>query len=456
MNADEQESPTPNAEEPSENRTSVLRGSFTMGLATLIAMAASLLITLLVAHLLGPDVKGQLTLLQTIPLIAALILSFGFEGANAYFVGRHGRSPRDAVADSLALTAGVSIVGIPVIAVIMREFMPALAGVELTTILLASATLPLIVVTSLVSGVLTGQGRITGQAVAIILASVLFAVYALILLFLDRFDLHSLTVATLISAVTGVIISLVATGVMSLTCPSLSRMREQLSYAGRQHVQTVAGFLEMRQDLLFLGVLASPAAVGIYSIGVSFAELAFYAPAAIAAALTARTLQEDAPTGAEISARITRLLVAILAVMSIVLVVVAEPLVVLVFGEQFAPASIVIAILIPSITLWGVASQPAAYLSAHGVLFPKLSIFTLILNLVLNIAMIPPLGILGAAIATAISYAVSGFYIIGVFMQRTGIPLSGLLLMNGEDVRYAYSAVRGLISRKGREQPTEG
>lgn len=430
-------------------------GSFTMGLATLIALAASVVVTLLVARLLGPEVKGQLTLLQTIPLIAALILSFGFEGANAYFVGRHGRSPRYAVTDSLALTAGVSIVGVPVIAVIMSEFMPALSEVDLTTILLASATLPLIVVTSLVSGVLTGQGRITGQAVSMILASILFCGYALIVLFLDSFDLQSLIVATLASAVTGVIISLVATGVMSLTRPSLSRMREQLSYAGRNHIQTVAGFLEMRQDLVLLGILGSTAGVGVYSIGVSFAELAFYAPAAIAGALTARTLQEDAATGAEITARITRLLVAILAVMSIALVVIAEPLVTLVFGEQFARASIVIAILVPSITLWGVASQPAAYLSAHGVLFPKLSIFTLILNLVLNVAMIPTLGILGAAIATALSYSVSTFYVIGVFMRRTGVPLSGLILPRGEDVRYAYSAVRGLISRKGREQQTD-
>jgi len=432
-----------------------LGGSFTMGLATLIALAASVVVTLLVARLLGPEVKGQLTLLQTIPLIAALILSFGFEGANAYFVGRHGRSPRYAVTDSLALTAGVSIVGVPVIAVIMSEFMPALSEVDLTTILLASATLPLIVVTSLVSGVLTGQGRITGQAVSMILASILFCGYALIVLFLDSFDLQSLIVATLASAVTGVIISLVATGVMSLTRPSLSRMREQLSYAGRNHIQTVAGFLEMRQDLVLLGILGSTAGVGVYSIGVSFAELAFYAPAAIAGALTARTLQEDAATGAEITARITRLLVAILAVMSIALVVIAEPLVTLVFGEQFARASIVIAILVPSITLWGVASQPAAYLSAHGVLFPKLSIFTLILNLVLNVAMIPTLGILGAAIATALSYSVSTFYVIGVFMRRTGVPLSGLILPRGEDVRYAYSAVRGLISRKGREQQTD-
>ncbi len=455
MNTDEQQSPTHDAEEPSERRTSVLGGSFTMGLATLIALAASVVVTLLVARLLGPEVKGQLTLLQTIPLIAALILSFGFEGANAYFVGRHGRSPRYAVTDSLALTAGVSIVGVPVIAVIMSEFMPALSEVDLTTILLASATLPLIVVTSLVSGVLTGQGRITGQAVSMILASILFCGYALIVLFLDSFDLQSLIVATLASAVTGVIISLVATGVMSLTRPSLSRMREQLSYAGRNHIQTVAGFLEMRQDLVLLGILGSTAGVGVYSIGVSFAELAFYAPAAIAGALTARTLQEDAATGAEITARITRLLVAILAVMSIALVVIAEPLVTLVFGEQFARASIVIAILVPSITLWGVASQPAAYLSAHGVLFPKLSIFTLILNLVLNVAMIPTLGILGAAIATALSYSVSTFYVIGVFMRRTGVPLSGLILPRGEDVRYAYSAVRGLISRKGREQQTD-
>lgn len=437
--------PTPSHD---HRHTSIVGGSFAIALGTAVGLATSFLLSLLVARLLGPEVKGQLVLLLEIPVIAALILGLGFEGAKAYYVGRRLRLPEHAVSDSMYLALGLSLVGIPVIAVLMHQLIPALDTIPAATIIAASLALPVMMVVNFLSGVLTGLGRVTEQAIAMTIAALVSFLLAIAFALLGHLTLHTLILATLAGLSCGSIAIFAATRVKSLATPSYSRLREEMSYARRSYVQTITGYLELRQDLILLGVLTSATGVGIYSIAVSIAEVLFYAPQAIAAALAARSFQEGASEGAELTALITRLLTVLLLLTSIPLLLVARVLVVTLFGEPFAEAALVIQILVPAIAIWGISSQPGAYLASHGTLFPKLSVATLILNLGLNILLIPELGILGAAIAALISYTIGSAYIIGVFLKITGIGVTSMLIVRRSDMTFALDAVRAFVRRK--------
>jgi O-antigen/teichoic acid export membrane protein len=423
---------------------SILGGSLALGASTALRLVASFAIAILVARLLGAEAKGQLALLQQFPAIAALLLGLGFETAHAYYVGRQGRDPGSAISDSLALTMLASVVGLPLTALLMREFVPALAAVPTSTVLVASASLPLLMLTALLGGVLTGQGRLPGQALAQSAATLTSLTAIVAWALLGELTLEQVVVATVIALGVGVVGSAIATRVRSLPRPSLARLREEFPYARRSYVQGVTGYLEMRQDIVLLGLLASAAGVGVYTVGVSLAELLFYAPQTIAAALTARSLQEGAESGAALTAQITRLLTAFLLVAAVGLALLARPLVVAVFGAAFAESAAVIVILVPGIVVWGIASQPGAYLATHGRLFPRMSTATLLLNLTLNLALIPTLGARGAAIATAISYSIISGYIIRTFLRETETSLRDLLVMRADDMRYALAAARAL------------
>ena len=435
---------------PSNNsrHTSVVGGSFAVALSTAIGLAGSFLLSVIVARLFGPEVKGQLALLLEIPLVAALILGLGFEGAKAYYVGRRLRLPEHAVSDSMYLALSLSLIGVPMVAIAMHQLIPALATIPLVTIIAASLALPFMMIINLLSGVLTGLGKVTEQAIATTIAAIVSFLLAITLALLGHLTLHTLILATLAGLTCASIAMFVATKVKTLTAPSHSRLREEISYAGRSYVQTIMGYLELRQDLILLGVLTSATSVGIYSIGVSIAEVLFYAPQAIAAALAARAFQEGASEGAKLTALITRLLSVLLLVASVALILAARTLVVTIFGEPFAEAALVIQILVPAIAIWGIAAQSSVYLASHGTLFPKLSVATLILNLGLNILLIPELGILGAAVATLISYTIGSVYIIGVFLKTTGIGLAGMLIVRRSDIAFALGAVRAFTKRK--------
>lgn len=428
-------------------RASILGGGLAVGTATAIRLALSFVMAVLIARLLGVHVKGELALIQQVPAIAALLMSFGFEGAHAYFVGRHHHDAGNAVADSLLLGLVAASIGIPIAALVMRQWIPALDSTPLPTLLLAASTVPLLVISNLLAGILTGQGRVPRHAFSQALSALVTCAVVIALMLLGMLNLSTILVATVIGLAVGIAISMNATQVDRIPRPSLARLRREFTYARRSYVQSVTGYLEVRQDVLLLGMLSTASGVGVYTIGVSLAELLFYAPQTLTAALTARALQEGASAGAELTATVTRLLTVFLVASTIALAAVIRPLVELLFGPPFSQAAYVFWLLAPGIIVWGTASQPTAYLATHGRLFPRVSTAALLVNLVLNIALIPRYGFYGAALATTVSYTLSSAYILNAFLRITGLRLADIVIMRSADVRLAVSAARALRIR---------
>lgn len=425
-------------------RISVLRGTLASGGASILRLGSNLAIAILVARALGATGKGEITLLQQFAAVFAMILGFGFEGAHAYYVGRRRREASEAVSDSLFFAVIVSAIGIPVLWVVMRYFVRALDDVAGSVLLLASLMIFPMILVSLLAGVLIGQGRVRSQALAMALsASVGLGIVVLRSLFVEL-TLGTVVIAISAGLLTGVAASIAATGVRRIPRPSIRRLTEEASYAWRSYVQNVAGYLELRQDTLLLGVLASAASVGVYSVGVSVAEVLFLAPQTVVFALTARSLQENAASGAELSARLTRLLMAFTLGVSLLLLVLARPLIEVAFGEEFVSAALVYAILVPGILSWTLSSQLQAYLATHGRLFPGLGLSAVFMNLVLNLLLIPRFGIYGAAVATSISYCFGNGYVTWVFLKRTEFRLRDVWLPRREDLMLVVAAARAL------------
>lgn len=435
---------------PDRARVSILGGSIATGTSTAIRLGLSFLLSVLIARLLGAEVKGQFALLQQVPAVIALLLGAGFDGAHAYYVGRRLYDARSSASDSVLIVGVSALLGIPAAILVMSWLLPPLESAPMPVLVGASIAIPLAVASSHLSGILTGLARVSQMALAqAVTAVVTFAGIVAFATF-GHLDLGTLVVATVIGILAGTLLSIRFTGIAGVGLPSLSRIADRWSYARRSYVQSVTGYLELRQDVLLLGMLSTAAGVGIYTVSAAFAELLFYAPQTISTALTARALQEDAGVGADLTAAVTRVLTAFMIITAVVLALMMGPLVALVFGAEFAPAAQVFLFLVPGIIAWGAASQPAAYLATHGRLFPRVSTATLFVNLGLNLALIPSLGVTGAAIATSISYSLSSVYIISTFLKVSESRLADLLMIRATDITLALNALRGLRSKRGR------
>lgn len=430
---------------PGDSRVSIGRGAlFTFAMRAL-ALGGGFLTSIMTARALGAAGKGELALLVQIPALVVTLLSFGLGTANAYYVGRRLRSVSEAIADSLAVVAAAAIVGVPA-TVVVGVLIPGLNEVPVNVLLLASVAMPLSLATLTLTGILTGLGRV--EVLAFRRSAATIAGLALVAgaFFLGILRVESALLITLTaSAVTTILLIAAVWPEWRATAarPSIDRVREAAAYAGKAYVGGIAGFMDKRQDILLLGVLGTTAGVGVYSIGVTFSELLWQLSGSLSVSLMARSLQENAHEGAIVAARTARILLALMLASALAIGLFVWLLVPILYGDAFAEAITVFALLAPGVIVYGVGSVLWNYMMTHERLFPRLAIGVAVLNLVGNLVLIPILGIKGAALASTVSYSTGGIALTAAFVRSTGISVRDTLIARRADL----ASVGAIVAR---------
>lgn len=175
----------------------------------------------------------------------------------------------------------------------------------------------------------------------------------------------------------------------------------------------------MRIDQVMLGNMIGDKEVGIYSAAVRISEIWYFIPVAIVSSV-APSIIEAKKIGEDLYyqriGNLFRFMTGIAYGIAFLMTLFSNRLIMLLFGPNYAGAGIVLAIHTwASIFVFlGVARGP--WIINEGLM--KLSLYSTIIgatsNVVLNLFLIPSFGIVGAAIATLASYAVSGFLFNGV------------------------------------------
>ena len=101
------------------------------------------------------------------------------------------------------------------------------------------------------------------------------------------------------------------------------------------------------------------------------------------------------------------------------------PLVPIVFGDEFLPAQAALAWLGPAAFAVATGCASGAWLNrqGHQKLIAQRSVIGALLNIVLNLLLIPKIGFIGAAMATSISYLAS-VYLAGIFRREISTNLA--------------------------------
>ena len=179
----------------------------------------------------------------------------------------------------------------------------------------------------------------------------------------------------------------------------------------------VNSMLYLRLDMVMLGEMSGDRAVGIYAVATRLSEVWYFLPMAIVSSVLPSLVQTREHSRELYLARLAqlyRLMSAISILVSLSVMFLAKSVITLLYGAQYQEAGAVLAVHIwASVAVFlGVAS--GQYLILENL--QKLSFYRTALglacNVLLNLMLIPPLGPLGAAIATLVSYSVAAFSVI--------------------------------------------
>ena len=383
---------------------------------TVLSQATNLLLSLVTAAItarwLGPEGKGQLSLALLISGILSLFLSFGLNTANVYFTGSR-RLPIPALtANSMAFSLLGMLLGFLIVSILaMLHLLPLIVpGVPLRYVFMGMLALPLGLTISNLSSVLLGLRRITTLNVL----RVLQAALAIPLLFLF--------VVWLELGVPGAILVSLATSTFYLAGNAFFLRREgatfwprwnpgvirpTLAYGMKGYVGNLMQFFNCRLDAFIVNVFVGPASVGIYGVAVSLAELLWHLPNSVGFVIFPKASGTDHQAMNRFTPRVFWIVLAISAAAATGIALFGRLLIRLIFSEAFLAAYVPLLALLPGVVLLGAGKVLTNDIAGRG--FPHYNSIvaglTLVITVVLDLLLIPRMGILGAAIASSAAYS---------------------------------------------------
>ena len=230
--------------------------------------------------------------------------------------------------------------------------------------------------------------------------------------------------------------------------PEPGLRRRILEYSVPITVSQSAGTLSARIDTILIGFFMNPVAVGFYTLGKQISEFVLAPAGSIGFAVSPTFGEDKANDELDRAARLYETTVEYVLLLyvpaTIGILVIAEPAILLVFGQEYAGAIPVVQIfslfvLVQSITL--VTTDVLDFLGrartravAKGV--------TSIANFGLNIVLIPTYGVAGAAAATVVTY--SAYALANLYIVNTELDLRIGYILRSAVGTTVISVVMGL------------
>jgi O-antigen/teichoic acid export membrane protein len=377
--------------------------------------AASLILvfvgSIVLARTLGPDGRGAQAFFVALTVLSAGVLGLGSAAGGYVLASRHGAPPTHLAANAawLSLGAGILAATATLGLEVAFGFLPAaLAAVPGWPFLIGLGVTGFAANTHQIQ-LAFGRGRSVAGAILSFGTYTVAAIGYLLLPLLGA----GLTASVWVFALSPYVLAVGA----ALARPRLSvvafgPLRPDLAASSvRQGLRTypgeLAAMLHQRADVLLLGILAPAASLGIYVVAYQTVEPILILASAGGATVLALGHGRPEVEGGLVTARLIRETLLVGGLLAVLAAVVAPLLVPLVYGRAFTESVAPLLILLPGIVALSLGRIAMADLMRRNLLerMAAILVTVMLLNVGLNLLLIPALGAVGAAIASLVSYS---------------------------------------------------
>lgn len=405
---------------------------------------------IVIARVFGPEGRGIFANAYMLAGVLGLLLSSGHALTNAYFVASGKQRAFEA--------AGSSIIGLAMSVLLLSGFTfyvihwrpPFVVLLSNSIILLAFAAIPIRLLGDQLNGILRGLGHadlaymyygIAG------LSRLLSLVVFCLLLSWDR--LETVFVAGLTGVSVGLLFALWFLRhylAFSWLKPRPKAFVQSMGYSLKFFGGKISSPMEWQIDIIIIPlILSDVASLGNYAQGFAILNQMLLLPAVLGYVLMPR-VAKNANESDYLTARVCRLVFAFSACMGIAILLLAKPVVPLVFGKDFSAAVPLMWIMLAGMVFRSVSK--ILYYHCQGAGMPMtitiVSFISLGAMLTIDIILIPIIGIKGAAIGTLCSCFVEFLIFSSIFLRNSGATLGQMLLVRRTDVQLLANTFRNL------------
>jgi O-antigen/teichoic acid export membrane protein len=210
-----------------------------------------------------------------------------------------------------------------------------------------------------------------------------------------------------------------------------------IRFALRTSSASLMTFLASRIDVFIVAATLSASALGNYTLALACGELMWQLGRAISWSAFGRVATAPFAQAAALTARITRMVLALEIVVAIAAFIAGPAVFILIYGPAFADSGEVLRILLPGMALYA-GDSILSYFIAIKVGRPgfilRVEAVTFVVCAVGSLATVSRFGMIGPAIATTVAYLVSFSVKSVLFVRATGLSAGSLLFVGVSDL----------------------
>jgi len=412
---------------------------------------------IIIARELGVEGNGQYALAILLPTFMALFLSVGLTSSNIYFVGKKEFSLTTIYTTTISMGIIIVTIGLACGFLLVKLYGDTIfPNIPFEVLTIALFIFPFSLMNAFQLSFLQAIEDFSTYNIVSLAQPIVFLFMIYSLYIFDVLTLKNIVLSSLISPFLLLVVStfyVVQKGyAFKLSNYSGIYMKRSLSYGLRSHMSNLVAFVNYRADIFLLSLLATPVSVGLYYVAVQIVERLWILSQAMSAVLFPRfvALHEEDEKRVGLIAKAFRIVIILTLVASLLLSIFGYYAIGLLFGEDFLDAYFAILFLIPGIVFSAGSRIVANAIAAKGK--PELNIYTsvfaMVLNIILNILLIPQYGFIGAAAATSIAYTFNSILRIWLFNRIENEFHFNYLYLKKDDFHYIYIKIITIVNRR--------
>lgn len=428
----------------------MLARSVALNLAGQIAgLAVGFIASIALARFLGPSDRGLLALMLTAGQVVFIVVGMGLPVAVTYFASRPDADAGGLFGTNLVWAVMLAIVLIPLAWVAVDPIENLLSrgrGGQLWV--LAAAVIPVTFLDWTTHNQIIAMLRFGRYNALVVGAKVAYLIGAVGLL-VAGVGVAAGLIATILAGAVMVLGSLGP--ILSAGRPrvDLGLLRRLVAYGRRVQVGTIFQQANLRLDVLVLQGFRPLSEVGYYVVAQQIAELVMTIGTAFQTSVLPLVARSEAGERDRTSTASVRNYLILVVVAAVANAGVGSLIILVAFGSEFSPAVLPMLVLLPGVCMLGLGTVISGDLRGRDRpgLSSVLAGLAAAATIGLDVVLIPPFGVMGAAVASVIAYSTYGTLSVLALHRVADLPLRDLVVPTRADADMYRRALAALVAR---------
>lgn len=404
-------------------------------------------IGIITARFLSPSDRGLLTLLLALPQTINILCNLGLDSASIYFHKKEKVPFAEVFTICILFGTAIGCVAAAALWVFRTQVVASvLKDVSTAQYIVAIATITPVLLFQYLGSLARASGRFADSNLRAVFEKLFFLLAVVVLLIVFGGGVLACTLSYLVIEF-GIVVWLA----LELRPDAGGRWKPEwrltvrmLRFGSKSYAQAVALHMHYKLDLYLVAAFLSNADVAFYSIAMGLAERSLMVPDALKTTLYPHLAAKSGHDAALLTARACRNTILIGAATALPLWLFGRYLLLVLYGSAYTVAAGPMYVLLVGVIFIGVTRLLVGYFTSinahhHNVV---IVLGSAVVNLCLNVLLIPRYGIMGAAVSSLITYSAQGLWALWLFRRLTGVGPRQMLLVRRDDLVYLQGSSR--------------